>query len=131
MSRKRRSCDRCGRPIRGKPGIIDLDNIFCSLACKRRFPTEMRGRLLVHYQKMADEAAQWLTSILDWNQSHPQEEPIDVEPLRLVNRGALEAVDALAIWGPIPERAVRMINSAVIEAVQEPRNGRPGDEQLG
>lgn len=131
MSRKRRPCDRCGRPIRGRPGIIDLDNIFCSLACKRRFPAEMRRRLIAHYQNMADEAAAWLASTLHWNQSHPEEEPIDVEPLRLVKRGAVEAIEALRIWGPIPERAVRMINSAVIDVRHEPRQGKEGGGETG
>jgi hypothetical protein len=114
-----RRCDQCGRPIR-KPGQIALENIFCSVECKRRFPVALRRRLIAHYRQMAGDAGQWLAETLHWNQSHPDEEPLDVESLRLVKRGAEEIVEALRGWGPIPQRAIRLINSAMIEARQNP-----------
>lgn len=108
-----RCCDRCGRPIRRKPGIVAADNIFCSLVCKRTFPAVVRRRLLRHYLKMADDAAAWIAKTLDWHKLHPREEPLDMEPLRLVERGARDIAEALRVWGPIPERSLRLLHSAM------------------
>ena len=119
MSRHGRRCDHCGRPVRGKPGIIVSDNIFCSLGCKRRFPTAMRRHMIEHYRQMAGDASAWIAKTLDWNQTHPDEEPLDVEPLRLVRHGALEIVEALRAWAPVPERALRLIHSAMAERSQK------------
>jgi hypothetical protein len=113
MSRRARRCDHCGRTIR-RPALVAYENIFCSARCKRRFPVALRGRLIDHYRQMADDAGRWIDQTLDWNESHPREEPVDIEPLRLVRRGALEIIDALRRWAPIPERALRMINSAIL-----------------
>lgn len=118
MTRQGRPCDHCGRPIRRKPGFVVGDHIFCKLACKRRFPAAMRHRLIAHYRRMADDASAWVSCTLEWNQTHPDEQPVDVEPLRLVNYGALEIVAALRIWGPIPERALRLIHSAMADSGQ-------------
>ncbi|HVX16340.1 MAG TPA: hypothetical protein VHC22_34460 [Pirellulales bacterium] len=65
---------------------------------------------------MANDASTWIATTLEWNKAHPEEEPLDVEPLRLVNYGALEIVEALRAWAPIPERALRLIHSAMIES---------------
>lgn len=126
MTRQPRRCDHCGRPLR-KPGLIAWDDIFCSPECKRRFPSAVRRRMIVHYRRMADDADRWITKTLDWNQSHPAEEPIDIEALRLVKHGALEIVEALRGWGPIPQRALRLINSAMIGVRQDTR-GRGEDD---
>lgn len=119
MKRQGRYCDLCGRAIR-KPGIIVVDNYFCSLACKRRFPVEARRRMIAHYRRMAADASSWIAKTLAWNHSHADEEPIDIEAFRLVRHGALEIVDALLDWGPIPERALRLINSAMLGAANVP-----------
>ena len=121
MNRQGRTCDHCGRAVR-KPGIIVVDNYFCSLACKRRFPIVLRRRMIAHYRQMAADASAWIAKTLEWNHSHGNEEPIDIEAFRLVKRGALEIVDALLDWGPIPERALRLINSAMLEAVELPED---------
>jgi hypothetical protein len=72
---------------------------------------------------MAHDAGQWIDQTLQWNESHRDQEPIDVEPLRLVKSDALEIVDALNGWAPIPQRALRLINSAMLGAKQD-REGR-------
>jgi hypothetical protein len=82
--------------------------------------------MIAHYNQMADDSAQWIDETLHWNASHPDEEPIDIESLRLVRRGALEVVEALRGWGPIPERALRLINSALLGARQNPRHDNDG-----
>lgn len=114
MAGQGRRCDQCGRAVRGKPGIIVADNIFCSLICKRNYPAIVRRRLLRHYEKMADDAARWIAKTLDWHQAHPNEQPLDIEALRLVERGARDIVDALRAWGPIPERSLRLLHGAMI-----------------
>jgi hypothetical protein len=121
MSRQPRRCDHCGRTIR-KPGLIAFENIFCSAECKRRFPSVLRRRLIAHYHQMAEDAARWIAETLRWNESHPHEEPIDIESLRLVKFGAQDVVEALRGWGPIPQRALRLINSAMLGAKQGPRH---------
>jgi hypothetical protein len=113
MTCQGRHCDHCNRPIAGKPGIVASDNIFCSLRCRRQFPAAMRRRMIVHYRQMADDASGWITKTLDWHQAHPEERPLDVEALRLVERGARDILDALHVWAPIPERALRLIHSAM------------------
>lgn len=115
MAGQGRCCDHCGRPVRGRPGIIVADDIFCSLVCKRTYPAVLRRRLIRHYLKMADEAAAWVAKTLDWQSAHPEEEPLDVEPLRLVERGARDIVDSLRVWGPIPERSLRLLHSAMTD----------------
>ena len=120
MSRQPRRCDHCGRTIR-KPGLVAYDNIFCSVRCKHRFPSELRRRLIDHYRQMASDAGRWIDQTLHWNKSHPDQEPIDIEPLRLVKGGALEIVEALRGWAPIPQRALRLINSAMLGAGQDGR----------
>lgn len=128
MSRQPRCCDHCGRTIR-RPGLVVYENIFCSARCKRRFPISLRRRLTDHYRQMAEDAGRWIDETLHWNQSHPDQEPIDVEPLRLVKGGALEIVEALREWAPIPQRALRLINSAMLGAGQDPPDER--DEGRG
>ena len=86
MSRQPRRCDHCGRLIR-RPGLIVFENIFCSADCKRRFPSVVRRRLIEHYHQMAGDAANWIAETLRWNDSHPDEQPIDIESLRLVKCG--------------------------------------------
>jgi hypothetical protein len=119
MSRQPRRCDHCGRTIR-KPGLVAYENIFCSAHCKRRFPSALRQRFIDHYRQMAEDARGWIDQTLAWNEQHPDQEPVDVESLRLVNRGALEIVEALRAWGPIPQRALRLINSAIPGFGQDP-----------
>ncbi|HWB08510.1 MAG TPA: hypothetical protein VG826_04775 [Pirellulales bacterium] len=118
MNARRRRCDQCGRTIR-RPGLIVYENIFCSARCKQRFPSQLRRRLTDHYRQMADDAGRWIDQTLAWNESHPDEEPIDIEPLRLVKRGALEIVAALRGWAPIPQQALRLINSATLGATHD------------
>jgi len=129
MTGPARHCDQCGRPIR-RPALIATDNIFCSPECKRRFPSALRRRMIAHYTEMAGDASEWIATTLDWNEAHPDEEPIDIEPLRLVQHGALEIVEALRGWGPIPQRALRLINSAMIGARQDPRHGRENGSEM-
>ena len=124
MSLPARRCDLCGRTIR-KPGLIMLDNIFCSAPCKRRFPSALRRRLTAHYRQMAKDADRWIAEALRWNQSHADEQPSDIESLRLVKFGANEVVDALRAWAPIPQRSLRLINSAMLGAMDEPPLGEP------
>jgi hypothetical protein len=121
MSRQPRRCDHCGRTIR-KPGLIAYENIFCSVRCKRLFPSTVRRRFIDHYRHMAQDAGEWIDQTLAWNESHPDQEPVDVESLRLVKRGALEIVEALRGWAPIPQRALRLINSAIPGHRQDPQD---------
>ncbi|HET6879053.1 MAG TPA: hypothetical protein VFI31_02790 [Pirellulales bacterium] len=115
MSGQGRRCDRCLRPIGGRPAIVASDNIFCSHGCKRRFPAVMRRRTITHYRQMAADASGWIAKTLEWQQAHPEEPPLDVEALRLVEHGAREIVAALHVWAPIPERALRLIHSAMAQ----------------
>lgn len=116
MAGQGRCCEHCGRPVRGRPGIVVADDIFCSLVCKRTYPAAVRRRLIRHYLKMAEDAAAWIAKTLDWHQSHPDEKPLDIEALRLVERGARDIADALRGWGPIPERSLRLLHSGMAES---------------
>lgn len=115
MTRPVRCCDHCGRPVRGKPGIVACESIFCSLRCKRNYPIALRRRMIAHYQTMADDAAGWVAKTFEWHAAHPEEAPLDVEALRLVEAGARDIVQALTVWGPVPERALRLIHSAMAD----------------
>lgn len=115
MTRPGRCCDHCGRPVRGKPGIVASESIFCSLRCKRKYPAAVRRRMIVHYQNMADDASAWIAKTLDWHTAHPHEAPLDVEAFRLVECGARDIVEALTAWGPVPQRALRLIHSAMAD----------------
>ncbi|HQU42411.1 MAG TPA: hypothetical protein PK867_06340, partial [Pirellulales bacterium] len=86
------------------------------------FPVALRRRMIAHYRQMAADASGWIAKTLAWNHSHADEEPIDIEAFRLVKHGALEIVEALLGWGPIPERALRLIHSAMLGAAEVPED---------
>ncbi|MGH7135281.1 MAG: hypothetical protein ACREHD_06035 [Pirellulales bacterium] len=75
----------------------------------------LRRRMMAHYETMAADASAWIAKTLDWHAAHPNEAPLDVEALRLVEAGARDIVQALTVWGPVPERALRLIYSGMAD----------------
>lgn len=69
----------------------------------------IQARMVRKYRAMLAELDELIAMNDAWQERHPGEQPIDVEPFRVHRRGAALALAAIERGEPIPDAALRML----------------------
>jgi hypothetical protein len=72
-----------------------------------------QAKLAAKYRAMLADLDELIATNDVWQERHPGEQPIDVEPFRVHRHGAALALAAIERGEPIPDAALRMLAQPV------------------
>lgn len=71
----------------------------------------VQARMIANYRTMLADIDDLIAANEHWQASHPGEQPVDVEVLRVNRRGAELALAAVECGAAIPDEAMRMLKA--------------------